>query len=127
MTPLNLVRLLENPRYSFYRPFYEKNGYIQFQKDGKLYLLLNILGMNIEDIEYKPETDEYGNPYLVISGKNHNEFIDKNFDASWKFPYNRNKKIANLVILEEHSKNGLLFLEIEFDEPVKPEFNIIKK
>lgn len=107
-------------RYAFHRPMLERIGYYEMEKNGKLYLLVNALGISQDDVNVDVQPSEVHNRQVIkISGETYNQLFDKKFSIRLTFNvYKPMKKINKLV------ENGFLTLEIEFDEPVKPSVEI---
>lgn len=122
--PFDLNSFFNNVTYSFSRPFYESRGYYAVEKDGKLFLVLNILGINENDLDVSVENDpdNVGWQILIVKGTTHNEILDKDFSLTWK--RSTRKPISEIA---KNVKDGLLTLEITFVEPVKPSVKIFDK
>ena len=117
----DLINTLPYVTYSFSRPFQESDGFYAVEKDGKIIVTVNALGINENDIDVQVETDpENANKqFLLVKGKTHNEILDKDFSLTWKrYSFKPFDKI------DWNLKNGLLTLEIAFKSPVKPEVSI---
>lgn len=109
--------------YSFNRPMYERSGWMAVEKDGKITLVVNALGVDPKDIDVTVEnSDTATNQILVLSGKTHNAVLDKDFSISMK--WNLYKRVREVV---KSFDNGLVVLEVEFETPVKPSVLIRSK
>lgn len=110
----------QNVGYGFSRPFYESKGWYAKEKDGKTFVVVNVLGINEKDIDvFVDSTDNPNKQQLSVSGKTHNELLDKDFSVNVKFLVSHPMKEV-----VKSFENGLLILEIEYDEPVKPNVSI---
>lgn len=108
--------------YSFKRPMLERKGWYSAEKDGKLVLLLNVLGVSKEDISIDISSAPNNKQYLNVSGSTKNEFFDKDFSVKMQFLISEPMKDVTWDV-----KNGFLTMEITFQEPVKPSVNITRK
>jgi HSP20 family molecular chaperone IbpA len=109
--------------YWFDRPMLERVGYYETEKDGKLYILVNALGVSKDDISVDVQPTEIENKQVIhISGKTHDDIFIKDFSAKISFVVY--KKLKNI---DWDVTNGFLTLEIEFVEPVKPNVTITRK
>ena len=115
--------LFDPERYFFNRMTKDMRPYTTIDKDdGKLHVLLNVLGVAKENIEVDVRpTDSSNRQLLVISGKTHNELIDKDYSVNMEF------FVKPLKTLEWDTKDGLMTLELVFEEPVKPQVDIRRK
>lgn len=87
------------------------------EKDGKLFLVIDVSGINPKDVEISvKQPNKFSYYTLTVKGETFNELIDKTFkvNAEWIV----REKIREIV---KHFENGLLYLEIEFDTPAQPE------
>lgn len=116
-----LVRF-DDDFYFFRRPMLERKGWYSTEKDGKLVLLLNVLGVSKEDISIEVNSAPNNKQYLNVSGSTKNEFFDKDFSVKMQFLIEEPMKDISWDV-----KNGFLTVEITFQEPVKPSVNIIRK
>ena len=75
----DLIDTLPYVTYSFSRPFQESDGFYSVEKDGKIIVTVNALGINEGDIDVQVETDpaNTNKQFLVVKGKTHNEILDK--------------------------------------------------
>jgi HSP20 family molecular chaperone IbpA len=111
-----------NYSYWFERPMLERVGYYEKEKDGKLILLVNALGVSKEDIDVSVQPTEYATRQLIkITGKTHDETFDKDFSVKMAFYVKPVKKI------DWTESNGFITLEIEYNEPVVPDVKITRK
>ena len=96
--------------------------YKAIEKDGNLIVVLNTLGINPKDISIESEAgDVYYPHYLKVSGKTLNELTGEEYNVSMRLKFS--KEIASV---DTESKDGLTYLRIKFDEPVKPKISINK-
>jgi len=109
--------------YRFNRATKDMNPAQIIEKDGKVFVLLNVLGVNKNDIfvEVKSAKSPYRH-LLVVTGKTHNNLIDKDFSINISFVSHEPIKQ-----IEWDTLDGLMTLTIEFNEPVRPEVKIIRK
>lgn len=110
--------------YSFSRPFYESLGHYAIQKDGVVYIAINMLGIAKDNIEVSVENDptrKYQH-ILTVKGKTYNELLDKEFAVTW-----RKGSLESIASVDYYIENGLLILEVKFEEPVKPSVKITAK
>lgn len=113
----------DNYFYSFNRPMYERSGWMAVEKDGRVTIVVNALGVSPEDINITVENSETAsNQILVLGGKTHNSILDKDFSISMK--WNLYKGVREVV---KSFDNGLVVLEVEFETPVKPSVLIRSK
>lgn len=118
---LNDVTSLE--RSSFHRPFYENVGYSRIAKDGKLFFVINALGVDEKDLTVKVESAQINNwQNIVIQGETRNELLDEPFSV-------RQKHLVRSLIksIGWTLKNGILTLEVELESPVQPNVKIYNK
>jgi len=108
--------------YWFRRPFHESRGYQTIEKDGKLLVVMNALGVNKEDVNIDVDaTDNPNIQLLKVSASTKNESLDKLFQFSTSF------YVKSLREVEWFLENGLLTVELTFNEPVKPSVKVISK
>lgn len=100
----------------FRRPFYEQEGYAVKEKDGKMYLKVNVLGLGKDDLEIKVDSTENPNHQILTVKGEKNDDLFGNFKVNNRFYLHKRMKTITPII-----ENGLLTLEIEFEEPVKPD------
>lgn len=122
MTTLSLSDILMfNGSHAFFnRPMYEKTGYRVDEKDGKIFLTVNCLGVNPSDLTIESEYDNDNRNVVVVRGKT--LVNDKEYKVSYRFAF-----VKEIDTIEHASLNGLLILEVSFKEPVKPEIKIKAK
>ena len=107
---------------SFRRPFLENIGYTHIEKDGDVYLVINVLGIDEKDLKVSFEpTDNINTLSLVIDGKTHNETLD--YDFSFKKVFTVSKPVKRYGSRVE---NGLLTIKLEFEQPVTPQIESYK-
>ena len=128
MTDLELVvnRMLDFDRNNFYfsRLTKDMQPWREVDKDGKQYLVLNFLGIDESDMDLKVEpTNEPWYPFkLTVCGKTHNDLLNTDYSTNMTFRLAKEPKDILYTL-----KDGLLTLEITYQEPVKPSVNISKK
>lgn len=109
--------------YWFRRPFLENSGYACIEKDGKLIIVINALGVKDDDLRvdiegsYNPNVQK-----LKVEGNTKHSILDQNFRLSMAFNLYKPAKEVTYTL-----EDGLLTLEITFNEPVKPEVKVSKK
>ena len=114
--------LFDFDSYMFGRPMLEKNGYYAQEKDGKLFVLLNVLGVDKQDIVVDTDLTPSNQQILRVSGKTHDEVFNKDFTVRMNFILKNPMKSVDWTL-----KNGFMVLEISFVEPVKPSIKITSK
>ncbi len=106
----------------FDRPFLERDGYAVKEKDGKLTMQINVLGLGKDDIEIKiiPSRTP-NNQILSIEGEREDELFGT-FKVNQRFTLYKqmDEYVASL-------ENGILNLEISFVEPVVPDVKVTWK
>ena len=107
--------------YFFHRPMLERQGYYWIEKEGKAFLLLNVLGVDDKDIDVQNNPASNGKQCLTITGNTHNEVFNKDFSVKMSFIINEPMKEVKWK-----TSNGFMTLEITFEEPVKPAVKILK-
>lgn len=118
----NDVLTASKQKSSFRRPFLENVGYTHIEKDGDIYLVLNVLGIDEKDLKVSFEpTDRINTLNLVIDGKTYNETLD--YDFSFKRSFTIEKPVKKYGVKVE---NGLLTIKLEFEQPVKPQIESYK-
>lgn len=110
-------------KFFFNRPTKDMSPWQTVEKDGKLYLVVNMLGIDEKDISISVENSmNYKGQYLVIHGKTMNETLDKEYSFS-----SRHRVRTPIKSIDWSAKDGLVTLEIEFEQPVKPSVRITRK
>jgi hypothetical protein len=122
MFPFSDLLLFDDAHYRFRRPMLEREGWYSLEKDGKLLLLLNTLGVDKADIKLDVKSADDNKQMICVNGTTKNEDFDKDFSINMNFLVG--KPMQNL---EWDVKNGFLTMEITFQEPVKPSVNIVRK
>lgn len=103
----------------FRRPFLEKDGYAVKEKDGKLVLKINVVGLGKDDLEIKIlPTNNPDHQMLVVKGEREDELFGK-FQINNRFYLHRQAKN-----IESSIDKGILTLEVEFQEPVVPDVQV---
>jgi HSP20 family molecular chaperone IbpA len=109
--------------YAFSRILKDMYPYQPVEKDGKLYFVVNVLGVNEKDISVQVEPTEYYNEYtLKISGSTPHKIVERNFSVNVEFTLRRKPKQ-----IEWSLADGIMTVEVAFEEPVKPQILIVKK
>lgn len=116
--------IFDRPRYTFTRNIFDMYPWRFVNKDGKLYIVLNFLGIDEKDINISVEnSDDNQYPYwLIVEGKTKNDLLDSEYSV--KIPFKVKKEPENI---DWTLNNGLLTLEISFKELPKLEVKINKK
>ena len=113
---------LENTSYSFSRPWYERKGWYAIEKEGKTFILVNVLGVAEKDVIVNVDSSiQSGKHLLSVNGKTHNDLIDKDFAIQIKWVTEPLKEVVKSF------ENGIMTLELEYEKPVKPMVKIINK
>lgn len=110
--------------YNFNRSLKDMRPTEIIEKDGKVIIVANALGISEKNIDIKVEQSKWnGWKYaLWVRGNTHNEVLDKDFTIN--IPFALNKDVKNI---EWSLENGVLTLEVSFEEPVVPSVKISKK
>jgi len=108
--------------YRFHRPMLEREGWYSVEKDGKLLVLLNVLGVAKSDISVDVKNSDGGKQLIAISGETKNEKFEKSFSINISFLVGK-----PMEKIEWDVENGFLTMEVIFQEPVKPSVKIISK
>jgi len=112
-----------DPRaYRFHRPMLEREGYFTIEKDGKILVLLNVLGVAKDDISVDVKNTSENKELIVINGTTKNEDFDKEFSINMSFLVGK-----PMETLEWDMENGFMTMTLTFKEPVKPSVKIISK
>jgi HSP20 family molecular chaperone IbpA len=123
MFPTFFETLSFDPRsYRFHRPMLEREGYYVIEKDGKILVLLNVLGVAKEDISVDVKTTSENKELIVVNGTTKNEDFDKEFSINMSFLVGK-----PMETLEWDMSNGFMTMALTFKEPVKPSVKIISK
>jgi hypothetical protein len=107
--------------FRFRHLFREVDGYRVVEKDGKMHILINAMGIDEKDISVEHIIDNDGKETIVVGGSTKNEFFNRDSLLDMKFYMQKH-------VEEIHYKmfNGYLILEISFKEPVKSSVKVIK-
>jgi HSP20 family molecular chaperone IbpA len=112
----------DDSTYRFNRPMLERQGWYSVEKDGRLLVLLNILGVDKDNLNVEVKSASDSKQLISISGNTKNEIFDKDFSVNMNFTVG--KPMEELLW---DVKNGFLTLDIKFQEPVKPAVKVIRK
>jgi HSP20 family molecular chaperone IbpA len=113
----------DRPSYIFNRVTKDMTPTYMIEKDGKVFVLLNALGISKEDIQVEVKsTDNQNVQHLVVTGKTHNDVFNKDYTinmtfVSWK----------PMRTVEWDAKDGLVTIVVEYDEPAKPSVKITRR
>lgn len=99
--------------YFFNRPVKDMTPYKMVEKEGKLVIILNTLGISPKDIDVEVE-DGTNIQFLKISGKTKNQMSDKEYSINMTFSVKKPMESVNW-----QSEDGLTYLEVKFLEPIK--------
>lgn len=115
--------LFDFDKYFFNRPVKDMTPFKAVEKDGKLVVILNTLGISPENIHVDVESgDHYYPQYLKIDGKTLNPITEEEHNINMRLGVY--KEISNI---DWENKDGLTYLEIEFMKPVTPKISINNK
>ena len=92
------------------------------EKNKKSLLLIDVMGIDKNDINIKVEPTIGHNQTIKINGNTKNEMFDKNFEISVSITVGKPMEELSWDV-----KNGFLTLDIKFQEPVKPIVKVIRK
>ena len=121
MFPFSDFFWFDDSAYRFNRPMLERQGWYSKEKDGRLLVLLNVLGINEDDWNIEVTPADNGREAISISGTTKDEVFDKEFSVNMNF------LVAKpMEEIKTSMKNGFLVLNITFKEPVKSSVKIIK-
>jgi len=123
MTFDSLFDLIQfDPTYfRYHRPFREVDGYRVIEKDGKMFILVNALGVDEKDISVETISEYGGREAIVVSGSTKNEIFENESSINIKFLMRKHMEEVHWNL-----SNGFLTLEVSFKEPVKPSVKVIK-
>ncbi len=112
--------------FDFDRYFFNRCGikdmhpYTAVEKDGKLVVILNTLGISPENIHVEAEAgDVYFPQYLKIAGKTMNPITEDEHSINMRLGVRK-----EVGAVDWENKDGLTYLEITFAEPIKPKISI---
>lgn len=108
--------------YRFHRPMLEREGYYLIEKEGKILVLLNVLGVEKKDISVDVKSTSENKEMIVVNGITKNEDFDKEFSINMSFLVGK-----PMETLEWDMSNGFMTMTLTFKEPVKPSVKIITK
>jgi HSP20 family molecular chaperone IbpA len=107
--------------YRFHRPMLERQGWYSLEKDGKLLVLLNVLGIDEKDLTVDVKSAENNKEMICVNGSTKDELFDKDFSVNMNFLVGKPMEQVKTSV-----KNGFLTLEISFKEPVLPSVKVIR-
>jgi len=113
--------LFDPSTFRYHRPFPEIDGYRVIEKDGKMYILVNALGVEEKDISVETISEYGGKESIVVNGSSCNEIFNKESSLNIKFLMQKHMEEVHWSL-----SNGFLTLEVSFKEPVKPSVKVIK-
>lgn len=103
----------------------DSHPYRIFKEKGKDNIVINALGIKEEDIKISLKDSQYDDrtTFLVIEGETENKITNTKYSISNRFTINK------LKIKEIHykSEDGLLYLEIVYNEEKEIDIPIYKK
>lgn len=113
----------DTPSYFFNRATKDMYPYKAIEKDGKLFIVTNTLGVSPDDISVEVKLADNRQYQIVsVSGSTKHEILEKEYNVNMNFKVFKDIKEVNW-----EAKDGLLTLEILFNEPVKPAIKVIRK
>ena len=80
MFPFSDFFWFDDSAYRFNRPMLERQGWYSKEKDGRLLVLLNVLGINEDDLNIEVTPADNGREAISISGTTKDEVFDKEYD-----------------------------------------------
>lgn len=113
-----MLSLLFNPFlwnkevYKFNRFEKDMNPFSVHEKDNKVILVHNVVGINKEDLNVKIINDNNLSK-LVISGQTKNEETKSDYSIHSEFVLDKNRKIKDI---SSKTENGLLYITIEYEK-----------
>lgn len=107
--------------YRFSRPMFEREGWYAIEKDGKLFILFNALGVDEKDLTVEVKSAENNKEMICVKGSTKDELFDKEFSVGMNFLVGRPMEQVKTSV-----KNGFLTLEVSFKEPVQPSVKVIR-
>jgi HSP20 family molecular chaperone IbpA len=107
--------------YRFSRPMLEREGWYSFEKDGRMFVLFNALGVDEKDLTVDVKSAENNREMICIKGSTKDELFGQEFSVGMNFLVSR-----PMEQVKTNVKNGFLTLEISFKEPVKPSVKVIR-
>lgn len=113
-----------SPAYYFSRTLKDMLPTYVTEKEGKVLVVANALGIAEKDINITVENSKWsGWKYaLWIRGTTHNATLDKDFSINIPFGVNNHIKAIDWSL-----NDGIITLELSFDEPTQPAVKISKK
>jgi len=113
----------DRPSYIFNRVTKDMTPTYMIEKDGKVFVLLNALGISKEDIQVEVKsTDNQNVQHLVVTGKTHNDVFNKDYTVNMTFV-----SWKPMRTVEWDAKDGLVTIVVEYDEPAKPSVKITRR
>jgi len=99
----------------------ERQGWYSLEKDGKLLVLLNVLGIKEEDLVIEVKSAENNKEMICVNGSTKDDVFDKEFSVNMNFLVGK-----SMEQVKTNVKNGFLTLEISFKEPVASSVKVIR-
>ncbi len=98
--------------YSFFRSEKDQTPYSIVRKsEDEIVLVHNVLGVNKEDLEVRLKS-ENGQRVLYVTGQTVDEKTKQKYNVNSRFVIKNGNRIRNV---ESESKNGLLYVTIQFE------------
>ncbi len=98
--------------YSFLRSEKDQTPYSIVRKsEDEIILVHNVLGVNKEDLEVRLKS-ENGQRVLYVTGQTVDEKTEQKYNVNSRFVIKNGSRIKNV---ESESKNGLLYVTIQFE------------
>jgi len=103
----------------FDRPFLERDGYAVKEKDGRLIMKVNVLGLGKDNIKINVSPARTPNYQILSVEGEHEDELFGTFKVNQRFTLYKQMDayVASL-------QNGILTLEISFVEPVRPDVKV---
>lgn len=112
----------DKPSYSFSRNVHDMSPYKLVNKDDRVLLVHNIVGINPDDIKVE-EQEENGRHFLVISGVTHSDVLNYDYKVNSKFEF----KPDAFDHVSYKAANGLLEISLFKKTPDKSKKLLITK
>lgn len=107
--------------YNFDRIVHDQAPYKILNKDNKLVIVHNVVGIDQKDIKIDIEQED-DRSFLVISGKTHNDDLNYDYTVNSRFAFNASR----VDKINYKMENGLLYIEIKKKGQEKPKISISK-
>lgn len=108
--------------YRFDRNLKDMSPWQIIRNTDKATIVHNVCGVAEEDLKIEI-ISERGHDYLTISGETKNDVLDKTYSVHSRFEIDRDK----IQGIEYKAKDGLLYVDVVYQEAKRPEVKIVKK